>query len=135
VLVAQSALETGWGRKVTTGAGGGSSFNLFNIKAGQSWSGEIAQVSTLEFDKGVAAMEKAAFRVYDSLADAFADYVDLLKSSPRYQKALEVAADSKQFLQELQRAGYATDPGYAEKILGILDQENYQSVLSTLKKF
>lgn len=133
VLVAQSALETGWGKKVTAIDSGDSSFNLFNIKAGKSWSGAVAKVSTLEFRDGVAAMEKAVFRAYDSLAESFADYVELLKGSPRYQKALEVAGDSQQFLQELQRAGYATDPGYADKIIGILGQEKYQSVFSTLK--
>jgi flagellar protein FlgJ len=135
VLVAQSALETGWGKKVTADERGQSSFNLFNIKANQSWAGAVAKVSTLEFRDGVAAMEKAAFRVYDSVADSFADYVDLVKGSPRYQKALEVASDSQQYLQELQQAGYATDPAYADKIMGILGQENYQSLMAKLKNF
>lgn len=132
VLVAQSALETGWGKKVIQ-AGEGSSFNLFGIKAGGSWEGDSATVKTVEFRDGLAALEKATFRVYDSLAGAFSDYVDFLKGNPRYQQALNSVTDSKGFLVELQNAGYATDPQYAEKILGILGRSNYSSVINELK--
>ncbi|MEH6616210.1 MAG: flagellar assembly peptidoglycan hydrolase FlgJ [Porticoccus sp.] len=132
VLVAQSALETGWGKKVIQSAEG-SSFNLFGIKAGGDWRGDLATVNTLEFRDGLAALEKATFRAYDSLTASFSDYADFLKSSPRYQQALKSVADSKEFLVELQNAGYATDPKYAEKILGILDKSNYSSVINELK--
>ena len=121
VLVAQSALETGWGKKVIQAADGSSSFNLFGIKVGNGWRGDSSIVNTMEFRDGLAALEKAAFRVYDSLSTAFKDYVSFLKNNPRYQGALEKVSDSKAFLTELQQAGYATDPKYAEKILGILE--------------
>lgn len=133
VLVAQSALETGWGKKVIKAADGSSSFNLFGIKAGDDWSGPRAEVSTLEFRDGVAVRERASFRVYDSPASSFDDYVDLLTGSPRYQQALENAGDSREFLQELQGAGYATDPAYAQKIIGILDTRAHSPVVAELK--
>lgn len=132
VLVAQSALETGWGKKVIQ-AEQGSSFNLFGIKADGRWDGEAATVSTVEFRDGLAVLEKASFRAYDSLAGAFNDYVDFLKDNPRYQQALDKVTDSKEFLVELQNAGYATDPQYADKILSILGRGNYSSVINELK--
>ena len=132
VLVAQSALETGWGKKVIQGDLG-SSFNLFGIKADSRWDGSAAIVNTVEFRDGLATLEKASFRAYDSLASAFNDYVGFLKSNPRYQQALGKVSDSKEFLHELQNAGYATDPQYADKILGILDRSNYSSVINELK--
>ena len=132
VLVAQSALETGWGKKVIQ-ADQGSSFNLFGIKADGRWDGKAATVSTVEFRDGLAVLEKASFRAYDSLSGSFNDYVDFLKSNPRYQQALDKVSDNKEFLAELQDAGYATDPKYAEKILGILGRNNYSSVINELK--
>lgn len=133
VLVAQSALETGWGKKVIQAADGSSSFNLFGIKVGNGWRGDSSTVNTMEFRDGLAALEKAAFRVYDSLSTAFKDYVSFLKNNPRYQGALEKVSDSKAFLTELQQAGYATDPKYAEKILGILERGNYSNLVNQLK--
>jgi flagellar protein FlgJ len=117
VLLAQSALETGWGkfisRDVTSGQG---SRNLFNIKAQPGWQGDTVQVQTVEYRGGVAEKEQARFRAYDSYADSFADYVDFLRSNPRYQQALEQGADPTRFVRELHNAGYATDPEYADKI-------------------
>ena len=132
-VVAQSALETGWGKKVIQAADGSSSFNLFGIKVGNGWRGDSSIVNTMEFRDGLAALEKAAFRVYDSLSTAFKDYVSFLKNNPRYQGALEKVSDSKAFLTELQQAGYATDPKYAEKILGILERGNYSNLVNQLK--
>lgn len=133
VLVAQSALETGWGARVIPSING-SSFNLFGIKADNGWSGESASVNSLEINEGVAAMERAAFRVYDSIASSFEDYVSFLTSNPRYQQALTRVADSGDFLSELQQAGYATDPSYADKIMGIIGQNSFGSVIDALKK-
>ncbi|MFT6285460.1 MAG: flagellar protein FlgJ [Alcanivorax sp.] len=133
VLVAQSALETGWGARVIQSVNG-SSFNLFGIKADSGWSGESASVNSLEVSDGIAAMERAAFRVYDSIASSFDDYVRFLTSNPRYQNALANVADSGGFLSELQQAGYATDPGYADKIMGIIGQTSFGSVIDALKK-
>jgi flagellar protein FlgJ len=133
VLVAQSALESGWGARVIQSVNG-SSFNLFGIKADKGWSGDSTSVNSLEISDGVAAMERAAFRVYDSIASSFDDYVSFLSSNPRYQQALTKVADNGDFLSELQQAGYATDPGYADKIMGIIGQNSFGSVIDALKK-
>ncbi|WP_411850941.1 flagellar assembly peptidoglycan hydrolase FlgJ [Stenotrophomonas sp. LGBM10] len=117
-LVAQAALETGWGRKLIPRNNGGSSHNLFGIKA-NGWSGERATTGTHEYVDGVRRNETASFRAYGSVGESFADYVKLLKNSPRYQNALQAGADVRGFAQGLQKAGYATDPGYAAKIAAI----------------
>ncbi|MAY42254.1 MULTISPECIES: flagellar assembly peptidoglycan hydrolase FlgJ [unclassified Neptuniibacter] len=121
VLLAQSALETGWGRSMVRSPDGGNSNNLFNIKADRRWDGDSAQVSTLEFRNGVAQREKASFRSYESYEDSFRDYVNFLKNSPRYQMAIESAGDPYDYVRQLQEAGYATDPKYAEKIQNIFE--------------
>ena len=133
VLVAQSALETGWGKKVISTADGGSSYNLFGIKAGDNWHGRSAGVNTLEYRDGVAAMERASFRAYDSVADAFQDYARLLKESPRYQPALATGGDDQKFLNGLQQAGYATDPHYADKIMRIVEGGSFTNLVQELK--
>lgn len=135
VLVAQSALETGWGKKMVQAIDGSSSFNLFGIKADRSWGGDSAAVKSFEFRDGVARLEKSSFRVYDSLANSFDDYVSFLKSNPRYQQALEKIKDSEEFLNELQSAGYATDPGYADKIMRIVGDISYGALIDELKNF
>ena len=123
VLIAQAALETGWGRSVLQRGDGQSSHNLFNIKAGEKWGGGRVNVATLEYRDGVAVKERANFRAYDSFSDSFADYVDFIKSQPRYREALAHAGDPRRFLSELQSAGYATDPRYAEKIGSLLRRD------------
>ena len=117
-LVAQAALETGWGRRQIQRGDGASANNLFGIKA-TGWKGERATVSTHEYRNGVRQSERADFRAYASPAESFADYVRLLKKSPRYAQALEAGRDVRAFAQGLQRAGYATDPSYADKITAI----------------
>jgi peptidoglycan hydrolase FlgJ len=119
VLLAQAALETGWGRSLITNSNGSNSFNLFNIKADKSWRGKQAQVSTLEFEQGVAKKVNAGFRSYASFQESFQDYVAFIKNNPRYGDALKQAGNGERYLHELQRAGYATDPNYANKIMSI----------------
>ncbi|MGY6277659.1 flagellar assembly peptidoglycan hydrolase FlgJ [Methylomonas sp. MgM2] len=123
VLLAQAALETGWGQSVIKNARGESSFNLFNIKADKSWQGKQTRVSTLEYDGGVSKREMAGFRSYASFKESFDDYVDFIKSNPRYGEALKKAGNAAQYVRELQKAGYATDPRYAEKILSIYQSQ------------
>jgi peptidoglycan hydrolase FlgJ len=118
-LVAQAALETGWGRHIMPKADGSSSFNLFGIKAGRSWSGEQVVKPTLEFSNGRFVKMREPFRAYGSFAESFQDYAELLSRSSRYQLALKNSAEPSRFFQELQRAGYATDPGYAAKLSSI----------------
>lgn len=120
VLLAQSALETGWGKKMIRGADGAPSYNLFGIKASAGWQGDRASVSTLEYRDGAMHRENASFRAYASYEESFADYVSLMQNQPRYAQALEQAADSAAYSEQLQKAGYATDPDYAEKIQSVL---------------
>ena len=123
ILLAQAALETGWGRSVIRNSKGESSFNLFNIKADKSWKGDQTRVSTLEYDGAVARREMAGFRSYASYKESFDDYVDFIKSNPRYGEALKKAGNAAQYVRELQKAGYATDPRYAEKIMSIYNDQ------------
>lgn len=129
VLLAQVALETGWGKHVIHAEDGSNSHNLFNIKADQRWQGERIQVSTLEYRQGVAQQERADFRRYDNYAQSFSDYVEFVKTSPRYQQALEAGSDSASYAEELQRAGYATDPDYANKIKQLLNADPVRMAL------
>lgn len=133
VLMAQSALETGWGKHLPLKADGSNSFNLFGIKADQRWQGERVEIVTREYRHGVMQQEPAAFRAYDSVSEAFRDYVDFIRNSPRYQKALEHGYDAEAYARELQRAGYATDPNYAKKINRIRSGDTLNNHLSEVK--
>lgn len=126
VMIAQSALETGWGQKMITGADGKPSYNLFGIKAGKSWQGERVNVSTLEYRDGAMQRERASFRAYGSFEESFRDYIDLLRSQPRYAPALQHAANADAFGRHLQDAGYATDPQYADKISRVLRSPRWE---------
>ncbi|MBD9368315.1 flagellar assembly peptidoglycan hydrolase FlgJ [Xanthomonas sp. XNM01] len=117
-LVAQAALETGWGRRQIQRGDGASANNLFGIKA-TGWKGERVTTGTHEYVGGTKVRETADFRAYASPAESFADYVRMLKNNPRYQKALQSGGDVGRFAQALQNAGYATDPSYAAKIAAI----------------
>ena len=133
VLVAQAALETGWGRGITRHPDGQSSNNLFGIKAGSNWQKKSVSVTTLEYRDGIAVKQQARFRSYDSLQASFQDYVNFLQNNPRYKEALSHASDPNQFTNALQDAGYATDPKYAEKINNILGGNTLASALADLK--
>ncbi|TLX63016.1 flagellar assembly peptidoglycan hydrolase FlgJ [Stutzerimonas nosocomialis] len=130
-LVAQAALETGWGKSMIRQKDGSNSHNLFGIKA-TNWSGESAQARTTEYVNGKPVKQVEGFRAYSSFEHSFDDYVNLLQKSDRYQSALKVAGtsgDSERFVQELQKAGYATDPQYARKISQIARKmQTYQTV-------
>lgn len=115
-LVAQAALETGWGKSIIRQGDGASSHNLFGIKAHGGWKGDSASVMTAEYRDGVKGMERASFRSYASFEQSFEDYVTFLESNSRYAKALDSTENPDAFFRELQRAGYATDPQYARKI-------------------
>jgi flagellar protein FlgJ len=119
LLVAQAALETGWGKSIIRNSDGTSSHNLFNIKADPSWKGPVASARTQEYEHGVAVKVSAGFRSYASFADSFRDYLHFLRSNPRYGEALQNTHDPAAYAQSLQAAGYATDPRYADKIMTI----------------
>ncbi len=127
-LLAQAALETGWGKNVIKLADGESSFNLFNIKTHKDWAGKQVAKNTLEFDNGIAKQEKAHFRAYNSYQDSFNDYVRFIKENPRYQQALEHTENAEQYMRELQSAGYATDPAYANKVMRIYHDDVFSGV-------
>ena len=133
LLLAQAALETGWGKHMIRGRDGSNSFNLFGIKADARWQGKRALTETIEFENGLMRRQRAAFRAYSSLAESFADYADFLKSNRRYREALLRAADAPAFAQALAAAGYATDPDYSGKITRIMGSERLRDALSGLK--
>jgi flagellar protein FlgJ len=120
LMIAQSALETGWGQKPILNKDGSSSFNLFGIKASAAWQGPKAEVLTTEFYDGLPIKQRAEFRSYGSYTESFRDYAQFLKSNPRYEPALALREDPVAFARALQSSGYATDPNYANKIEGIL---------------
>ncbi|NUU35771.1 flagellar assembly peptidoglycan hydrolase FlgJ [Pseudomonas sp. C2B4] len=134
-LVAQAALETGWGKSVMRAQDGSSSHNLFGIKTGSSWKGDSARAITSEFRNGAMVKETAEFRSYASYKDSFHDLVTLLQSNDRYQDVVKSADNPEQFVRELQKAGYATDPHYASKISQIARQmtsyQNYAAAGAT----
>ena len=114
-LIAQAALETGWGHSQP----GGDSHNLFGIKAGPGWHGASVQANTEEFDGGVAARVDANFRTYGSPRESVEDYVRLIRDNPRYADAMNTGSDVHAFADALQRGGYATDPDYARKLAAV----------------
>ncbi len=130
-MVSQAALETGWGRKEIRHADGSPSFNLFGIKATGNWKGPVAEITTTEFINGKAQKVVAKFRAYGSYAESFADYARLMTKSPRYQAAVGSVTQGAAvegrvergalFAQGLQKAGYATDPAYADKLTRVIN--------------
>lgn len=130
-LVAQAALETGWGKSIIRQQDGSSSHNLFGIKSLGGWSGDSARVLTTEYKGGKAVREAAQFRTYDSFKESFHDYVSFLQSNKRYEDALDSTAKPDAFVRELQQAGYATDPQYARKVSQIARQmDTYMTIAS-----
>lgn len=121
VLVAQSALETGWGKHLVEDKYGRSSNNLFNIKADSRWSGDKVNVQTVEYKDGLAYKENANFRRYPSIKDSFTDYAQFVLTEPRYRDLH--SSNSQDYIRGLQHSGYATDPLYADKIIDLLDHD------------
>ena len=119
-MLAQAALETGWGRRVPRTADGASSFNLFGVKAGTHWNGPTATTATLEYDGTVARRHHASFRAYASVDESVSDYAQLLSTSPRYRDAFKAGADAGAYVSAIGASGYATDPEYANKLREIL---------------
>lgn len=126
-LLAQAALESGWGKRDIKLSDGSTSHNLFGIKANQSWQGPVAEVMTTEYADGAPMKRVERFRAYASYEAGFQDYVSMMKNSPRYSKLLNVA-DPTHFAQGLQQAGYATDPHYAAKLSSLMQGKLLRSV-------
>lgn len=120
-ILGQAALESGWGKHEIKMKDGSSSHNLFGIKATSDWKGKVAEVTTTEYIGGVARKVTAKFRAYDSYADAFKDHARLLTQSPRYSQTVARAETAQGYAQGLQKAGYATDPAYANKLTQVIN--------------
>lgn len=120
-MVAQAAHESGWGRREIRNADGTSAHNLFGIKAGAGWKGKVTQVMTTEVIDGQPRKVMAKFRAYESYDASFRDYAQLMKNNPRYARVVAAGSDVQGFAQGLQRAGYATDPDYADKLTRVIN--------------
>lgn len=130
LMVAQAALETGWGRHMIEGSDGAPSHNLFGIKADRRWLGDRVNITTSEYREGVRMQEQADFRRYQDYRESFRDYVDFLHNNPRYRDALAVADQPELFAERLQQAGYATDPRYGAKIRSIMNGQPFEAALN-----
>ncbi len=128
-MLAQAVLETGWGRRMARTPSGAPSLNLFGIKADVGWDGARAGASTVEFSGGIASMRSAAFRAYGSIEESVADFTRLLKDSPRYRHAVAAGQNVQAYIDGIARSGYATDPGYANKLNGILQSGVFRAAL------
>lgn len=122
VLIAQAALETGWGEKVIADRNGEPSNNVFNIKAHNGWQGRAVSADTLEFANGKFEKERAAFRQYSSIEESVNDYVSFIQDNPRYQSVATGNKTAEEYIQGITQAGYATDPAYASKVLSVLER-------------
>ena len=128
LMVAQAALETGWGRHMIRGEQGEPSFNLFGIKADSRWEGDAVSITTTEYREGLPMKEQANFRAYRNYESSFRDYVAFLESNPRYRDVLSVADQPEVFAEKLQEAGYATDPDYGSKIRQIMNRDSLMTL-------
>ena len=130
LVAAHAALESGWGR-LPLRQGGVDTNNLFGIKAGSGWQGDVASATTTEFEHGAMVKKTERFRSYPDGASAFRDYADMLSGNPRYQAALNTGSDARAFANGLARGGYATDPGYADKLARLATQLQRTSISRT----
>ncbi|BEG73206.1 flagellar assembly peptidoglycan hydrolase FlgJ [Achromobacter xylosoxidans] len=121
LIMGQAALESGWGQREIKYEDGRTSYNLFGIKAGASWKGKVVNVLTTEYEDGVAKKVTQPFRAYSSYEESFADYARLIGNSPRYE-AVTQARNEIEAARRIQSAGYATDPQYAQKLIGVMSQ-------------
>lgn len=128
-LLGQAALESGWGQRQILAADGKNSFNLFGIKAGSNWTGDVAAVTTTEYQNGVPQKKTELFRAYSSYAESFRDYTKLLQNNSRYQAVVGQGGNAAGFARALQDSGYATDPRYADKLTRVLNSQTMRQAL------
>ncbi|WP_340679512.1 flagellar assembly peptidoglycan hydrolase FlgJ [Paraglaciecola sp.] len=126
-LLAQAAVETGWGKYLIHNAQGQNSHNLFGVKADKSWTGDKTLIDSIEFEQGIAKTTKSPFRSYESFGEALQDYVNFVKQNPRYEEAINNSQHAPRYFTELQQAGYATDPEYANKVVSVLNGDIMQA--------
>jgi flagellar protein FlgJ len=121
-MVAQAALETGWGKHEIRFDDGRTSHNLFGIRAGTHWKGPVAEIWTTEFVNGTAQKVRGQFRAYGSYEESFNDYARLISQSPRYANAMRHLGDPQAYAAALQQAGYATAPNYASVLGSMIEK-------------
>lgn len=121
LMLGQAALETGWGKRELKGTDGTPSYNLFGIKATGNWNGKTVDAVTTEYIHGIKQKRIEKFRAYDSYADSFKDFANLMRNNPRYQQVMENLHDTTAYAQAMQKAGYATDPNYAIKLASVIE--------------
>jgi len=121
-MLGQAALETGWGKKEIKAADGTLSFNLFGIKASPNWTGKVVNATTTEFVNGVMQTSVEKFRAYDSYADSFRDFANMISSSPRFKGVMSRLDAPASYANAIANSGYATDPQYAKKLYKVIDQ-------------
>jgi peptidoglycan hydrolase FlgJ len=129
-LLAQAALETGWGQRMPRNPDGSSSFNMFGIKAGAGWTGARAVADSMEVTNGVATPTRTAFRAYGSIEESVDDFASVLKNSPRYREAVAAGADAQAYIAHIGKSGYATDPEYGNKLNQILNSDTLQAAVN-----
>ncbi len=122
LMLGQAALETGWGKKEIKAADGTPSFNLFGIKATGNWQGKVVEATTTEYINGFKQKRIEKFRAYDSYAESFKDFANMMKSNPRYQQVVANTHNIEHYAQAMQNAGYATDPAYAKKLASVIQK-------------
>lgn len=122
LMLGQAALETGWGKREIKGKDGAPSFNLFGIKATPGWTGKVVEAVTTEYVNGVKQKHVTKFRAYDSYADSFKDFAKLMQNNPRYQNVMANLHSADSYAQAMQKAGYATDPNYANKLASVINR-------------
>ncbi|MDP1633819.1 MAG: flagellar assembly peptidoglycan hydrolase FlgJ, partial [Gallionellaceae bacterium] len=122
LMLGQAALESGWGKREIRMADGSNSFNLFAIKASAGWGGKTAEILTTEYVNGIPRKQVEKFRAYSSYAEAFQDYAGMMAGNPRYARVLQQGGSITGMAQAVQNAGYATDPGYADKLARVMGQ-------------
>jgi peptidoglycan hydrolase FlgJ len=130
-MLAQAALETGWGQRMPRTADGSLSYNLFGIKAGEEWTGARATADSMEVINGVASPRRTTFRAYASAEESVNDFSNLLKSSPRYKDVIAAGGNAGAYIIAMGKSGYATDPDYGNKLNQILGSDTMHSALVT----
>lgn len=122
LMLGQAALESGWGKRELKGVDGTPSNNLFGIKATGNWNGKVVEATTTEYINGVKQKRIEKFRAYDSYADSFKDFANLMRNNPRYANVMENLHSAQSYAQAMQQAGYATDPNYATKLTNVIQK-------------
>ncbi|HSH71445.1 MAG TPA: flagellar assembly peptidoglycan hydrolase FlgJ [Methylophilaceae bacterium] len=122
LMLGQAALESGWGKREIKAADGTPSNNLFGIKATGNWDGKVVEATTTEYINGVKQKRVEKFRAYDSYADSFKDFANLMRNNPRYENVMSNMQNVNDYAQAMQKAGYATDPNYAAKLASVIQK-------------